>query len=346
MPPFLHLHVMTTSPLLVGATLAAFADFGTPSFPVNSGNPFPATPGFSGVQGLGGDFLINLGSSPNTGTTLSTNIDLYPAISTNYRRFEDSAFDQYGYFSQGLPITATNTGTVNSTGFLYNYGTPVYAGSLFVADLASGLAINVTPPSGAASTTPVLIPVQGPGTAGVVVTTNGTFFQSSTGGIGGRIVRINQNGQVTNFAEGFNTSSAFDSTSFTGSSLSITFSADGTTLYAADNDAIWQFKTTASLAGSSAGSIVGLNDLRTLGVPYDGQNSAVDIVDTGVDGGNTNFRGRVTPGTSTTITNGVGNDDFASITTTVTTTGGGNGGGTTNTSPLPDRTATAPRSPV
>ena len=33
------------------------------------------------------------------------------------------------------------------------------------------------------------------------------------------------------------------------SSLSITFSADGTTLYAADDDGIWQFKTVASLAG-------------------------------------------------------------------------------------------------
>ena len=73
------------------------------------------------------------------------------------------------------------------------------------------------------------------------------------------------------------------SSSFVGSSLSITFSADGTTLYAADDDGIWQFKTTASLAGSSSGTIVGLNDLRTLGVPYDGQNSAVDVIDTGID---------------------------------------------------------------
>ena len=45
-------------------------------------------------------------------------------------------------------------------------------------------------------------------------------------------------------------------------------------LYASDDDGIWQFKTTADLAGSTSGSLIGLNDLRTLGVPYDGQNGA------------------------------------------------------------------------
>ena len=65
--------------------------------------------------------------------------------------------------------------------------------------------------------------------------------------------------------------------------LTISFSADGTTLYASDDQGIWQFKTTADLADSTSGTLVGLNDLRTLGVPYDGQNSAVAVVDTGVD---------------------------------------------------------------
>ena len=76
---------------------------------------------------------------------------------------------------------------------------------------------------------------------------------------------------------------AQDSTSFVNSTLSISFSADGTTFYASDDQGIWQFKTTADLADSTSGTLIGLNDLRTLGVPYDGQNSAVAVVDTGVD---------------------------------------------------------------
>ena len=76
------------------------------------------------------------------------------------------------------------------------------------------------------------------------------------------------------------------------------FSADGTVLYAADDQGIWQFKTTADLADSSSGSLVGLNDLQTLGVPYDGLGAAVDVVDTGVDASSPPFRGRVAPGTN------------------------------------------------
>ena len=53
-------------------------------------------------------------------------------------------------------------------------------------------------------------------------------------------------------------------------------------MYASDNDGIWRFKTVSSLAGSTSGSLIGLNDLRTLGVPYQGQDLAVAVVDTGV----------------------------------------------------------------
>ena len=67
-------------------------------------------------------------------------------------------------------------------------------------------------------------------------------------------------------------------------------------LYASDDAGIWQFKTTADLADSTSGTLVGLNDLRTLGVPYDGQNSAVAVVDTGVDAASPPFRGRVVAG--------------------------------------------------
>ena len=69
---------------------------------------------------------------------------------------------------------------------------------------------------------------------------------------------------MTNFAQGFNTSGTQDASSFVNSELSITFSADGTTLYASDGTGVWQFKTTASLAGSTSGTLIGLNDLRTL----------------------------------------------------------------------------------
>src|SRR5262249_24607570 len=65
--------------------------------------------------------------------------------------------------------------------------------------------------------------------------------------------------------------------------------------------------------GSTTGSLIGLNDLRSLGVPYEGQDSAVAIVDTGVDAKTPNFRGRVAPGFNV-FTNGFGNDDSLAAT--------------------------------
>ena len=61
-------------------------------------------------------------------------------------------------------------------------------------------------------------------------------------------MRITPQGVMTTFAQGFNTSGAQDASSFVNSELSISFSADGTTLYASDGSGVWQFKTTASLA--------------------------------------------------------------------------------------------------
>ena len=111
----------------------------------------------------------------------------------------------------------------------------------------------------------------------------------------------------------------------------ISFSADGTTLFASDDQGIWQFKTTADLASSTSGTLVGLNDLRTLGVPYDGQNSAVAVVDTGVDAASPPFRGRVAPGINL-FTGGLGNQDLAASTTTAPPGTAGGGGGTGNRS--------------
>ena len=305
---------------------SAFTDFGT-----------PAQPGPSGVQGINGEYLIT-GTTTATGSVTATNPtaiatssapvpltpDAQPLVTTSFRRFEDVAFDQYGYFSQGITTSTTTT----STGTTTTSVVPTSAGSLFVADLATGLSVQVTPQA-PLSTTPINVPIQGPGTVGVTTDAAGNFIPITTNGnttdgsnVGGRILRITPQGVVTTFAQGFNTSGNQDASSFANSSLSISFSADGTILYASDDDGIWQFKTTASLASSSTGSYVGLNDLRSLGVPYEGQNTAVAIVDTGVDASVPSFRGRVSPGFNV-ITNGLGNSDTSpgTATTTTTTTG-------------------------
>ncbi len=297
---------------------SVFSDFGTPA-----GGGIPSVPGLSGVQGLGGELLINpnnttiVGANSVAGTTpplffstdpLSATPDLVSAIATPFRRFQDASFDQFGYFSYSLSNAAT---------------VPTYQGSLFVSDLAGGLTVPL-PSQGGGPT--INIPVQGPGAITVIVTpgangapdTINSVTQFGTANLGGRIVRINPAGVVTSFAEGFNTSGAQDATSFVQSSLSVTFSADGTTFYASDDEGIWQFKTVTSLASATSGSIIGLNDLRTLGVPYDGQDSAVAIVDTGVDSLTPNFRGRVANGFNV-LNNSLGNDDTAAA---------GNGHGT------------------
>ena len=286
---------------------SAFTDFGTPG-----AGGVSAAPGLSGVQGLGGEVLIgaNGAAVQNFTNAAGATPDTASAILTPFRRFEDIAFDQYGYFSYGLAAGAT---------------LPSYQGSVFVSDLATGLAVTVTPIA-PLDVTPVNVPIQGPGgPISVTVNEDGTVVPvfptggNTTGGnIGGRIVRITPTGTLQVFANNFKTSGAQDAQSFLDSSLSITFSADGTTLYASDDDGIWQFKTVTDIANATSGSLVGLGDLRTLGVPYDGQDSAVAIVDTGVDALTPNFRGRVSTGFNT-LNNGVGNDDTAAA---------GNGHGT------------------
>src|SRR5271157_1519997 len=311
---------------------SAFTDFGTPA-----AGGIPATPGESGVQGSNGELLIGSGLPA---TTTSFTLDQTGAVSTDLRRFEDIAFDHYGYFSQDIGLTTTTTTntttTVTSTAYTVTLPT-TSAGNLFVSDLASGLSESVTltsiaegdiPPGVSVTST---VPVDGPTIVGLQkqdpnapydATTNPlvVVYDLVANTLGGRIIQITPQGVVSDFAQGFAVSSAPDASSFIDSELSITFSADGTTLWASDNQGIWQFKTTASLADSTTGTLIGLNDLRTLGVPYDGQGSAVAVVDTGVDGQSPPFRGRVTTGTNI-WTGGPGNQDLAANA----------GGGTTGT---------------
>jgi hypothetical protein len=312
----------STNQRYISPVYAAFTDFGTPPGPGIPGNP-----GLSGVQGSLGDLAIRdpgngqainvapflIGPLPaalvTTATTASgdtRSIDRISAVGTPYRRMQDVAFDAYGFFSYGTTVTVNADSTIT-------VDEPIYSGSLFASDLGTGLAVGVGLPAVIPGGGTVAIPVQGPGVAGVLVDATGqlnTFFPQ--GNLGGRIVRIEPDGTTTVFAENFNTSGSYFSDSFIDSSLSITFSADGTTMYASDNDGIWQFKSVLSLAGSSTGNLIGLNDLRALGVPYEGQNSAVAILDTGIDANTPNFRGRVAEGKST-FTNSFANDDPTSV---------------------------------
>ena len=85
----------------ISPVYSAFTDFGTPA-----AGGIPATPGVSGVQGSNGELLIGSGIAA---TTTSLTIDQTGAVSTDLRRFEDIAFDHYGYFSQDIGLTTTTT---------------------------------------------------------------------------------------------------------------------------------------------------------------------------------------------------------------------------------------------
>ena len=96
------------------------------------------------------------------------NTDLLGAITTPFRRFESIAFDQYGYFSQSVGLTAATatSATAGSTTTFTVTDPPDYGGSVFVSDLATGLYITVTPVA-PLPTSPILVPIQGSGTISV-----------------------------------------------------------------------------------------------------------------------------------------------------------------------------------
>ncbi len=158
-----------------------------------------------------------------------------PPPSTLFRRFYGIAFDQYGYFSQGMALTASSvTGSGTATTLTVS-DPPTYAGSVFVSDLSSGLYVSITPLAPLPTTT-ILVPVKGSGVVSVTTDTAGdvipviSYTPNADGsvGFGGRVVRITPAGLVNEFAYGFNVTSADDATSFIDSTLSIGFSADGT----------------------------------------------------------------------------------------------------------------------
>ncbi len=97
------------------------------------------------MQGSNRELLIG---SFIPSTTSSLTLDQTGAVSTDLRRFEDIAFDHYGYFSQDIGLSSTTTtsttATVASTTAFTVTLPPASAGNLFVSDLATGLDDTVT----------------------------------------------------------------------------------------------------------------------------------------------------------------------------------------------------------
>ncbi len=195
---------------------SVFTDFGTPA-----AGGIPARPGYSGVQGSDGELLIG---EDETALPSAFSTDDIPAVTTDLRRFESVAFDQFGYFSQSVNLSATTSGTGVTT-YTVN-DPPDYGGSLFVSDLAEGLYVTVTPLAPFA-TAPIVVPVQGSGIIGVTTDATGTVIPIVTDGnttegsndFGGRIIRILPDGTTNVFAYGFDTNGAQDASSFVNSML-------------------------------------------------------------------------------------------------------------------------------
>ena len=126
----------------VNQIFSIFTDFGTPA-----AGGIPARPGFSGLQDSRRRSVdrrrIVAGDADWHGhdsTSSAAVHDPVPAI-------RERRFDQYGYFSQSVALTAA-TDRPPTAGQRPRLPCPCdadYGGSLFVSDLASGLYVTVTP---------------------------------------------------------------------------------------------------------------------------------------------------------------------------------------------------------
>ncbi len=268
------------------------------------------------------------------------NLDSSAAVSTQFRRFESIAFDQYGYFSQSiwLAVDDIDNGRRQQPDHLHGRNAqPNYGGSLFVSDLASGLYVTVTPVAPLADDAHHR-PGAGPGIIGVTIdcTGSGVVIPIVTGGNTHRQQSIRRP-DPPRLAQRHGEYVRLWIRHQRGPGLHELRQLDADHQLLGGRDDALRFRRRCGSGNSrrrptwpssTSGTLVGLNDLRTLGVPYDGQNSAVAVVDTGVDAEVPPFRGRVAPGTDI-FTGGLGNQDLATFATSSTTGGTGGGGGGT-----------------
>ena len=294
-----------------------FTDFGTPA-----AGGIPARPGNSGIQGSAlGELLDRAGNHTSRrhcrAPAPPTRSGRYRLSSAGSRALRSTSSATSRRACALTAATSTTTGGTSTTTFTVPNAPPDYGGSLFVSDLASGLYVTVTPLA-PFPTSPILVPVQGTGIIGVTTDASGNVIPIITDGnttgsndFGGRIIRVLPDGTLNEFAYGFDDQRCAGLVELHQlDALDQLLGGRVRRFTRRTIEGIWQFKTTADLASSTSGTLVGLNDLRTLGVPYDGRNSAVAVVDTGVDASSPPFRGRVAGGTNL-FTGGLGNQDLA-----------------------------------
>jgi hypothetical protein len=92
--------------------------------------------------------------------------------------------------------------------------------------------------------------------------------------------------------------------------FSISLTPDGRRLFVSDLDAIYFVDPLTTLERSEVGQLIGLADLRDLGVPYRGQGLAFAVIDTGVDSSHGGFGGHATEGVNIVIPGSAGTFDL------------------------------------
>ena len=232
-----------------------FTDFGTPA-----AGGIPARPGFSGVQGSAdGELLIGQGVTqpatlPGTGTT-----DTLGAVSTQFRRFESIAFDQFGYFSQSMALTAATSTHDRRDDHDHVHGAQC-AARLRRELVRQRSCVRLVRDGDAAG------PVADEPDPGARSRHgshrrdhrrirerdsdhHGRQYDRRSNDFGGRIIRVLPDGTLNDVRRMASRPTVRRTRRASSTRCSrISFSADGTTLYASDDQGIWQFKTTADLA--------------------------------------------------------------------------------------------------